>query len=331
VIERILIFKWGALGDVILATPHIEAILETHPLADVSLLTAPAFRTIFSSHPRLRVSTFPRKGAGSMWQALRWVRKQDFAIVYDLQGSERSALITRFSGARQRVGLSPAWVYTHHLPDDDREQHVFKRLERLLARAGVKASKQAPQIWPSEHDAIKVERWLMEHALPGDGFVLLHAGSSSKWLSKRWPEVSYQSLASKIEAGGLRVVWIGGAEERELNARLASRMGIDASEAFSITELALLARQACFAVTNDSGPMHVISTADIPIYAFFGPTDWRKCHAVNQESRVLVHPVACSPCYLPVCLPEKHHTCLRDLTPDQVFARLLSDKVCRKR
>ena len=52
-------------------------------------------------------------------------------------------------------------------------------------------------------------------------------------------------------------------------------------------ELAELGRRAKFAVTNDSGPMHVFSCVDIPVYAFFGPTDWRRNHAIGQENRVI--------------------------------------------
>ena len=62
-----------------------------------------------------------------------------------------------------------------------------------------------------------------------------------------------------------------------------------------------LGRRARFAVTNDSGPMHVLSCAGIPLYAFFGPTSAARSHALGQRQRVLVHPVPCSPCWLPVC------------------------------
>ena len=56
---------------------------------------------------------------------------------------------------------------------------------------------------------------------------------------------------------------------------------------FTFTELAELGRHASFAITNDSGPMHILSCSGIPVYAFFGPTNWRRNHAIGQEKHVI--------------------------------------------
>jgi len=82
-----------------------------------------------------------------------------------------------------------------------------------------------------------------------------------------------------------------------------------------------------FAICNDSGPMHLLSLSGIPVHAFFGPTDWRRSHALGQQEHVLINPVPCSPCFLNVCPPERRHECLADISPDRVFARLQADKL----
>ena len=33
--------------------------------------------------------------------------------------------------------------------------------------------------------------------------------------------------------------------------------------------------------------MHILSCADLPVYALFGPTDWRRYHALGQEQNVI--------------------------------------------
>jgi len=78
-------------------------------------------------------------------------------------------------------------------------------------------------------------------------------------------------------------------------------------------------------MTNDSGPMHILSTAGLPVYAFFGPTDWQRSHAQGQSAHALVKPVSCSPCHLPVCPPQRQHVCLAGITPATVLARLEAD------
>lgn len=323
--RRVLIIKLGALGDVVVATPHIERILAAYPGDAVYLLTAPAFAPLFAAHPRLEVKAVPRKGGVAMWQALTWVRRMHFAAVYDLQGSDRSRMLTWLSGAPRRVGIGPALCYTHRSPHDDRSAHIFERLNALLLGAGLPAAEPHPRLWTDARTRAEVDRWLLERRPAGRPLVLMHAGSSARWLSKRWEEARFAELARRLEQQGLAVVWLGGDEERGLNQRLATVAGIDATGAFDIAALAELATRARFAVVNDSGPMHVLSTAAIPVYAFFGPTDWRRSHAVGQAGHVLRQPVECSPCHLPVCPPAQAHRCLSGITVQQVFERLQRD------
>jgi hypothetical protein len=100
---------------------------------------------------------------------------------------------------------------------------------------------------------------------------------------------------------------------------------VDATAAFNLVELAALGRRAEFAVVNDSAPMHILSASPLPVYALFGPTDWRRSHGLGQAERVLINPVACSPCHRPVCPPGFDHRCLNELTPANVLARLAAD------
>lgn len=322
--ERTLIIKMGALGDVVLCTPQIERILEHHP-GETWLLTAPTFAPLFAGHPRLRVAAFPRQGAGAMWNTLRWMRARRFATVYDLQGSDRSRALTLLSGARRRVGIAPRWVYTHSPRHDDIREHVFPRLNRLIESAGLPAAQPRPRVWPTAEECRIVAERMAAARLPAQGFALLHAGSSARWPSKRWAPEHFVALAHGMEAAGVVPVWIGGADEAELNRTLAAQVGRDLTGAVSLPGLSELARHARFAVVNDSGPMHLLSAAGIPVYAFFGPTDWRRHHAVGQAERVLIHPVECSPCYLGECPPARRHVCLAKIAPERILQRLASD------
>lgn len=321
--DRTLIIKLGALGDVVLCTPQITRIVERH--ADVWLLTSPLFAPLFAGHPTLKIVTFPRQGACAMWSALRWVRGQQFSTIYDLQGSDRSRALTLLSGADKRVGIAPRWLYTHSPSSDDVREHVFPRLNRLIESAGLPAAEPCPQLWPEQSERMKVLERLASEGLTGQAFAVLHAGSSARWPSKRWEQQHFIELAQAIEAAGIRAIWIGGSDEVDVNRILAAQVGCNLTGAFSIPGLAELARLARFAVVNDSGPMHLLSAAGIPVYAFFGPTDWHRSHAVGQRERVLTHPVDCSPCHLTDCPPVREHACLALITPGQVLERLRAD------
>jgi len=320
--ENILVIKLGALGDVVLFLPQLAHILEAHPGARVTLLTAPEYAGLVSGYPGLQVACFRRKGMLEMLRLLAWLLRSSFDVVYDLQGSLRSRIMTLFTLAPKRVGRRTGIVYTHMPPAGEVALHAFDRFNAVLVAGGIGAADPVfPLSWFAS-TAPAVTDWLRKNDLHGKRLVLLHAGSSQRWSSKRWEEASFLELATRLVARGYAVVWTGADADRDLNRRLSAVAGIDATGRFDYPELAVLARHASFALANDSGPMHLFSMAGLPVFAFFGPTDWRRSHALGQSGRVLMNPVSCSPCLLPVCPPQYGHACLRDITPAMVIERL---------
>ena len=105
-----------ALGDVAAAVPHIEVIGRHHATDDVWLLTGPDALEIFANHPRLHLRVVKRHrhiGSTGKFPTLFWIRRQNFARVYDLQGNKLSRFFTRYSRSRERIGTQPLDAYTH--------------------------------------------------------------------------------------------------------------------------------------------------------------------------------------------------------------------------
>jgi ADP-heptose:LPS heptosyltransferase len=322
--RNILVIKLGALGDVALSLPHIMKLAEAHANDRVTLLTAPAYAELAAELP-LQVVSFGRKGFVEMLRLLRWLLGQQFDEVYDLQGSLRSRVMTQLTQAEKRVGGRADIAYTHTPATATGGAHAFERLNAVLLAGRVEAASPQSSLPVSPAAVERVAGWLQQQGLAGEKLVPVHAGSSRDWLSKRWPESYFRSLAVALEDCGLKIIWIGSQDERSLNARLAVHAGVDATAVFGLAELMALAAQAVFAVSNDSGPMHVLSAAGLPVYAFFGPTDWRRSHAVGQAERVLFTQPPCSPCHLPECPLERGHVCMQGITPAALIKRLAAN------
>ena len=330
--KKILIIKLSALGDVCLSLPHINVLLEHHVDDEIWVLTGPAYTDFFINHPKLNVIDLDRSsffGLKSRLARIVWVRRQGFDVIYDLQGNKTSRLLVQFSGAKKRIGTQPWSVFDTHpagLYTIRTQQSIFDRLNDTLAAAGLPRAGAHCTLYPFPGDREKVARWKDDN-LSGRRYVLMHAGCSPEWPSKQWPREYFAELAGMIEEKGCRIVWVGGREESEINRNLAQTTGLDATGEFSLLQLYLLAQDAAFAVTNDSGPMHVMAIAGIPVYSFFGPTSWVRSQAAGQKERVLHREMECSPCFLKNCPPEKKHACLKLLTPMDVFARITDDNL----
>jgi ADP-heptose:LPS heptosyltransferase len=284
--SNILIIKLGALGDVVMATSLINQIQSFHSTDNIFLLTSEPYDKIFHTWKNLTVHTLKRKGIRNNLRTISWIRKKRFTTVYDLQSNDRSGLYCALSGIRRRVGNHPRYPYNVH-PEEPYEGqcHIYDRMLAVLISAGIPATHTAPSLPASDQEKQHVRTWLKENSLVQKNFIIIHAGGSIQHPEKRWPY--YEELAKKLSLNGMQIVWVGGDNDVEINKRMASVTGLNACNLFTFSELAELGRYASFAITNDSGPMHVFSCSGIPVYGLFGPTNWKRNHAVCQENRVI--------------------------------------------
>lgn len=283
---KTLIIKLGALGDAIVATPAIRAILETHSQSPVYLLTSTEYAGLFAALDGVEVAHFPRRGIVNAIECIKWIRKQNFDRIYDLQSNDRSRLYCCLSGAREIVGNHALFPYTHHPGDTfSGQSHVSVRHEQALRSVGIEINHRQAWLPVSREARQRVATWLSENAPAKTAKVLIHAGASRAHPQKRWPY--FAEIAEKLCSHGFDVIWLGGSDDAELNTQLAGEVGINATDVFSLSEIVALGQSARFALTNDSGPMHVLSCAGVPVYALFGPTDWRRYHALGQIDRVI--------------------------------------------
>ncbi|OGT35293.1 MAG: hypothetical protein A2W28_08425 [Gammaproteobacteria bacterium RBG_16_51_14] len=284
--KKVLIIKQGALGDIVMTTPLLKPIRNHHADDELWILTTPLYADIFSRWPGIHVKGLPRAGIYNYLQTVFWIRKTRFDRIYDLQSSDRTALLCLLSNARERIGNHPRYPYNIHPVDRFRGQyHIFRRMQIIIASAGITCSDGKPSLPVNPDEQERVVSWLNRHGLLDKSFAVLHAGASPRHPEKRWP--FYKQIGKLLEDRGIRPVWAGARDDAALNVALAEAAGINATSIFTLPELAELGRHARFAITNDSGPMHVLSCSNIPVYALFGPTNWRRNHAIGQAHNVI--------------------------------------------
>ncbi len=61
--------------------------------------------------------------------------------------------------------------------------------------------------------------------------------------------------------------------------------------------------------------MHILSGSGIPVFAFFGPTNWLRSHAVGQKENIIVPPGHIENVFHPGRLDK--------ITPKDVIEKLL--------
>ena len=84
----------------------------------------------------------------------------------------------------------------------------------------------------------------------------------------------------------------------------------------NLKELIAVMRKAKFAVSNDSGPMHIAAALGIPVFAIFGPTDPGRTGPYGEGHKIIRADVSCAPCLKKKCETMK---CMNGLSAERVW------------
>ena len=264
---RILIIKFGALGDFIQAAGPFAAIRAHHRESHITLLTTAPFADFARRAPwfdEVWVDSRPKFGDLAAWlQLRRRLRGGKFTRVYDLQTSDRSSFYFHllWPGTKPEwSGIARGCSHPHENPRRD-FLHTIERQKEQLACAGIAVG--AP-------DFLWVMRGTFSFFLPRP-FALLVPGGSPDRPEKRWPIGHYSALATQIANRGMTPVVIGTAAEKSLGNAIASvaPRARDLTGETDLPDLFALAREAAVCIGNDTGPMHIAAALSCPTVVLF--------------------------------------------------------------
>ena len=326
---RILLVRFGSIGDVLLTTPLLRAIRERHPEAFIAYLTKSVHLPLVADNPRLNEVIAFEPGMSIATVAER-VRAAGFDHRLDLHGNLRTralrALVPgRWTGYPKHRVARTVLIRTKRDIYRDR-RHVAERYFDAAGGLDVRPDGRPPEFFPSAASVAAAEAWLAGAGLGDQPFVALAPGAAHA--TKRWPEDRWQALARGLSERGFGVAVVGGPGDRDVADSIASATAGAASAAGRTTlqETGAVIRRAAALVSGDTGVMHMATAVGTGVVALFGPTVRQfGFFPYSDDARVVELPLGCRPCSAmggPVC-PLGHHRCLRDIAPQPVMEAVM--------
>ncbi len=288
---RILIVRVGAMGDILHGMPAVAALRQEIPDCYIGWAVEPRWRALLEGHDedgpylpmidRLHlVPTTEWKRHPFSFATLRSILRlrrelglQHYHVCLDLQGSIRSAVIARFSGARRILGSNQPRerlarrFYTERI--DTSQPHVIDRACGLVTAALHSLWRVQPAEVTLPIDAA-AKAWCDERFGVAENLVLLVP--TAGWGAKQWPSASYGALARQLATHGSRVLINASRAHEPLAAAIATESGAELV-ACTLPQLIALTRRVRLVVGGDTGPVHLAAALGLPVVALFGPTD----------------------------------------------------------
>lgn len=271
--RRVLLIQLRRLGDVVLSTALLEDVHRAWPDARTDFLVGAAAAPLLAGHPTLheRIVLDPDRTL-DMW---REVRARRYDVVIDVQGSLRTAMLTRASGAPVRVGWRiRGWRlwYTQARSRKGPVEYVVRERQRLLELAGIPPGPSCPCIHLSDEERARGECDARAAGLPL-GAPRVGLLLSTREPAKDWPVASFAALARSLARAGVApmVFQTPGDEARVEEVRAAAPSAAVVPPLELRRFLGLLA--TCQAlVSGDTGPAHMADALGVPRVTIFGAT-----------------------------------------------------------
>jgi ADP-heptose:LPS heptosyltransferase len=275
---NILLWKIGALGDVLMTTPLVRQLRRALPQARIDYLVGKSSRIALERNPHLDdVVEFDdtilyRARAARLGEVLAKLKGYD--SIYVLDKHWIFALLARASRTAQRIGFRrrafEAFGMTHSVPYGALRHEIDCYLD-LAEAAGITVDRRDVAIEFAGEAPFDVA--------PGTT-VLVNSGGANAYETsqvRRMPDALFGELVGAC-AEERPVAFLGSGSEAAYYERFASPRCTNLCGQTSIRQAASVLHQAARVITTDTGLMHLAAALNPRVTAVFGPTHpHRKC------------------------------------------------------
>ncbi|MBK8978383.1 MAG: glycosyltransferase family 9 protein [Planctomycetes bacterium] len=297
--NRILVIKTAALGDVLRTTSILPGLRARDPQAEIVWVTAVEARDLVAHHPLVdRVETVRLGDADSVRALGVRLAAQRWDLVLSFEEDRLLCGLASSIGGEHLIGghLDDGGLPTY-TPDVEPwfGMGLIARDGRQAADARKRANRRThPEIFAS---MLGVQPGRPELPLPamrcalartrlavgGRPRIALNTGAGSRWPTKALPVERVVELVDRLAAvlaAEPTFVLLGGPSERERNALIVAGVRalptrprlVDTGCDNELLDFAALIDASDVLVTSDSLGMHIAIARQVPTVAFFAPT-----------------------------------------------------------
>ena len=191
--HRVLYLRYDRIGDMIMATPLLRAIRQSHPTIVLDVLASPTNGVVLAGNPHVhRLMVFDRKRIVSFLRTVRTLRRERYDAVIDgmvLQPSVTMLMLMLATRARYRIGIGGRandFIYTLPVSAAPPEAHQILQSAVTAAPFGVDVADTSwrPELFIDAQERARADDTWREG---GDGHPRLLVNIAAGEARRRWP------------------------------------------------------------------------------------------------------------------------------------------------
>jgi ADP-heptose:LPS heptosyltransferase len=325
-INKILLIKFGGMGDVLLTTPVLPNLKEYFPNAVIYFLTLRQTRDILMDNYYIsRVITYDKKEDKSLF-LIKHVRKQKFDLVIDLFCNPRTAFFTFCSGAKYRFGFDfrgRGYAYNIKMKGRGGKVHNVEFNLDALRKLEIPITLKKLNISVNVVHEEFANDFINKHNIASKNIIGI--SMTGNWEAKKYKTNDYIEVVNKInKIYDVNFILIWGNENEKKECEKVQANFKDNSFVIPdspIRYLAAIIKKCDLIIGNDSGPMHIAVTQGVPVLGIYGPTDQALQGPYGENNLTVVNAnIDCLYCNLLDC--KIGNVCMTELSKDLIIEKL---------
>jgi len=314
-IKKILIIRNDRIGDLILSTPALRAVRETHPRCEIHLLINEYTKDLVINNPDINKLLTDEQ-----------MLDKDYDMAIALLPGYHQNYLTFKSGASFRAGYTGwggGFFLTHKIKDDraTRIRHEVLSALEITGLFGCKTLNTELNVSVTNEGERFAEDFFRENSLNGSFVIIIHPGSSQEYI--RWNKDNFAAVADYfILEHRAKIVLLGSKNEKPLLEHIASKMSQKTAllHSTALTNVVSALKRSNLFIGHSTGPMHIAAALKVPVTAIFGsahPLDsFKEWGPWNTKNAIVSLDLGCKDCHPTDC---KTFDCMKLIKPEDVI------------
>jgi len=276
------------IGDVVLTCPVIDILRNDFPQAKIDVLTGPKAVSLFADNPGLITKVFNKQAPLKQKVSLLLdLYKGHYDCVVDLRMTALAFFLAPSFAAPVLFGPSfKGHKKGLHL---DRLRQVYEFDTLSPKQHAILTTKEDESFFDKE----------LAPVLQGEKYVVIAPGAADS--AKRWHSKGFAAVADQL-ATHAHVVFVGDDKDARIVEDIQGLMkskSLSLAGKINLRQLAYVLKKCAWAMTHDSGVMHLACYFNVPVIALWGPTSLEKYAPWTERSVIVRRNEKCVRCLDP--------------------------------
>lgn len=291
---KILITQLGAIGDMILLTPMIGAIVDKYPDAEIHILSSILNYMVIENDPRISKIIVYEKTPLKFLKTMRSIRSEQYDYYIDPKDhySSESVLFARVCRAKKKIGFNKPGGSAFDIgvqgDEENYELHFVARCFKPLELIGIEppAELPRPELYAAPESEDYVTRFISDYRGKKKITVNISASRDDKmWQPEKWAELINNINRDEYSA----FLSYAPSELAAAKEILAKSENLIEFKSRSMNDAISLIKASDKILTVDTSLVHVAAAFNKPILSLFNYNAkfYKKFYPLSDESFVV--------------------------------------------